>query len=95
MDLSSLSGSGTSGSTLVWSRADNWCEYDSCVYFKQNDDPTYKLLYVDDMLIGVRNKVHIQKLKIQLKKEFDIKDLGEAKKIFGMKITWDRTSGKL
>jgi len=50
---------------------------------------------VDDMLIGVRNKVHIQKLKIQLKKEFDIKDLGEAKKIFGMKITRDRTSGKL
>ena len=33
------------------------CEYDSCVYFKQcNDDLTYLLLYVDDMLIVARNK---------------------------------------
>ena len=58
----------------------NRCEYDSCVYFKQSDDPTYLLLYVDDMLIAVKNKTHVQKLKAQLKKEFDIKDLGETKK---------------
>ena len=25
----------------------NRCEYDSCVYFKQSDDPTYLLLYAD------------------------------------------------
>ena len=50
--------------------------------FKQNDDPTYLLLYVDDMLIATRNKTHVQKLKAQLKKKFDIKDLGETKKIF-------------
>jgi len=36
---------------------------------------------VDDMLIAARNKTHIQKLKAQLKMEFDIKDLREAKKI--------------
>jgi len=42
---------------------------------------------VDDILIVVRNKTHIQKLKPQLKKKFDMKDLGEAKKILGMKIT--------
>jgi len=29
-------------------------------------------------------------LKAQLKKEFDMKDLGEGKKIFGMEITRDR-----
>jgi len=67
----------------------NRCEYDNCVYFKQNDDLTYLVLYVDNMLIAVRNKVHIQKLKAQLKKEFNMKDLGEVKKILGMKITWD------
>ena len=59
----------------------NRCEFDSCVYFKQSDHPTYLLLYVDDMLIVARNKTHVQKLKAQLKKEFDMKDLGEAKKI--------------
>ena len=59
------------------------------VYFKQSDDPTYLLLYVDDMLIAVKNKTHVQKLKTQLKKKFDMKDLGEAKKILGMEITRD------
>ena len=39
------------------------------------------LLYVDDMC---------QKLKAQLKKKFGMMDLGEAKKILGMKITRDR-----
>jgi len=35
---------------------------------------------VDDMLIVARNNTHVQKLKAQLKKEFNMKDLGEAKK---------------
>jgi len=73
----------------------NRCEYDSCVYFKQNDDPTHLLLYVNDMLIATRNNIHVQKLKTQLKKEFDMKDLGEAKKILGTEITRDRDSGRL
>jgi len=70
------------------------CEYDRCVYFKQSDDLTYLLLYVDDMLIAARNKTHVQKLKAQRKKEFDMKDLGEAKKILGMEITRDRSTGR-
>jgi len=69
----------------------NRCEYDSCVYFKQSDDLTYLLLYVDDILIAAKNKTHVQKFKAQL----DIKDLGEAKKILGMEITRDRCSGRL
>ena len=47
------------------------------------------------MLIAVRNKTHVQKFKAQLKKEFDMKDLGETKKILGMEITRDRGSGRL
>ena len=40
------------------------CENDSCVYFKHcNDDLTYLLLYVDDLLIAARDKAHIQNLK--------------------------------
>jgi len=38
---------------------------------------------------------HIQKLKAQLKKEFDMKDLTEVKKILSMEITQDRGSSKL
>ena len=73
----------------------NRCEYDSCVYFKQNDGPTYFLLYVDDMLIVARNKTCVQKLKAWLKKEFDMKDMREVKKILGMEITRDRSTCRL
>ena len=61
----------------------------------RGDDLTYLLLYVDDMLIAARNKTHVQKLKAQLKKEFKMKDLREAKKILSMTITRDRGSGRL
>ena len=71
------------------------CEYDSYVYFKQCEDPTYLLLYVDDMLIAAKDKVHIKEIKSQLKKEFDMKDLGAAKKILGMEISRDRSSCRL
>jgi len=32
----------------------NRYENDRCVYFKQSDDLTYLLLYVDDMLIAAK-----------------------------------------
>ena len=38
----------------------NRSEYDRCVYFKQNDDLTYLLLYADDMLIGAKNKTYLE-----------------------------------
>ena len=47
------------------------------------------------MLITAINKTHIQKLKVQLKEEFDMKDLGEAKKILDMKISRDKSTCKL
>ena len=37
----------------------------------------------------------IQKLKIELSKTFDMKDLGSAKRILGMEILRDRKAGKL
>jgi len=73
----------------------NRCEYNSYVYFKQNNNLTNLLLYVDDMLITARNKTYIQKLKAQLKKKFNIRDLREAKKILDMEITQDRDSNRL
>ena len=72
-------------------------KYDHCVYLCKLKDGSfiYLLLYVDDMLIASKNLVEIKKLKAQLSKEFEMKDLGDAKKILGMEITTDRHSKKL
>ena len=71
-------------------------EFDSCVYIKFVDgSPIYLLLYVDDMLIAAKSKKEITTLKKLLSSEFEMKDLGAAKKILGMEITRDRNSGLL
>ena len=54
----------------------------------------YFLLYVDDMLIATKDKKEIAKLKAQLNNEFEMKDLGAAKKILGMEIIRERHVGK-
>ncbi|GJX50128.1 retrovirus-related pol polyprotein from transposon TNT 1-94 [Tanacetum coccineum] len=45
----------------------------------------------DDMLIACMSKVEIGSTKSLLKKEFDMKELGEANKILGMEIVRDRS----
>jgi ATP-binding cassette subfamily B (MDR/TAP) protein 1 len=47
------------------------------------------------MLIAAKSKREITTLKAQLNSEFEMKDLGAAKKILGMKITRDKKSGLL
>ena len=47
------------------------------------------------MLIAAKSKVDIANLKRQLSSEFEMKDLGAAKKILGMEISRDRKSGLL
>ena len=42
------------------------------------------------MLIAAKDKREIERVKIQLSREFDMKDLGAAKKILGMEILRDR-----
>jgi hypothetical protein len=73
------------------------CEYDYCVYVKSLDDGSFifLLLYVDDMLIAAKSIFEVNKLKVLLSKEFDMKDLGVAKKILGMEIRRDRDAKKL
>ena len=71
-------------------------EFDSCVYIKFVDgSPIYLLLYVDDMLIAAKRKKEITTLKKLLSSEFEMKDLGAAKKILGMEITRDKNSSLL
>jgi len=71
--------------------------YDSCVYHKKLLDGTfvYLLLYVDDMLIASKSIFEINKLKILLNNEFELKILTVAKKILGMETHKDRSAGKL
>ncbi|CAM8886142.1 unnamed protein product [Rhodiola kirilowii] len=49
------------------------------------------LLYVDDILLISKPVDKIKVLKSQLSSEFDMKDLGRAKKILGMVIDRDRS----
>ena len=55
----------------------------------------FLLLYVDDMLITTKSMSEVNKLKILLSRDFDMKDLGEAKKILRMKIHRETTLGRL
>jgi hypothetical protein len=66
-------------------------ESDKCIYYKSFYDVHVIIcLYVDDLLIFGSNIDVINTTKTLLKNNFDMKDLGEANVILGMKIT--RTS---
>lgn len=60
--------------------------YDSCVYINSSSYSTdvYLLLYVDDMLVASKSKDVMSRVKQSLKEEFDMKDLGESKRILGI-----------
>lgn len=49
----------------------------------------YLLLYANYMLIACNEILEITKLKAQLKADFEMKDLGAAKRILGMEIKRD------
>ncbi|KAE8706560.1 hypothetical protein F3Y22_tig00110392pilonHSYRG00195 [Hibiscus syriacus] len=70
---------------------------DPCAYFKRSGDNDFVilLLYVDDMLVAGPNKDHIEELKEELAREFEMKDLGSTNKILGMQIHRDRSNRKI
>ena len=71
-------------------------EKDLCCYFKKyTDSYVFLLLYVDDMLIAGSIMREINNLKTRLSSKFEMKDLGPAKQILGMKISRDRFAGTL
>lgn len=71
------------------------CSFDCCVYYKliSTNLYIYLLLYVDDMLVACKSREEIKALKNLLSSEFEMKDLGSAKKILGMEIKRDRSKG--
>ena len=72
-------------------------KFDNCVYYKEclGRIMIYLLLYVDDILISCESLDEIDKLKQKLNGEFDMKNLGPAKRILGMDIRRERKLKKL
>uniref|UniRef100_A0A803N377 Reverse transcriptase Ty1/copia-type domain-containing protein n=1 Tax=Chenopodium quinoa TaxID=63459 RepID=A0A803N377_CHEQI len=63
----------------------------------ESGGPIYKARVVakDDMLVACKNMIEVNNLKRLLSSEFDMKDLGEAKKILGIEIIRDRSADVL
>lgn len=63
--------------------------YDPYVYIKvgYENSKVFHLLYVDDILITSVNMKEIKNLKLELTNKFEMKYLGAAKKILGMRLT--------
>lgn len=63
---------------------------DPCVYVAwKNKEILLLTIYVDDVLIASRNLDWIKEIKLQLAKNFEVKDLGTAKYCLGIEIKQD------
>ncbi|KAK4410175.1 Retrovirus-related Pol polyprotein from transposon TNT 1-94 [Sesamum angolense] len=70
--------------------------YDPCLYFKyEHEIPVFLVLYVDDMLIASPSLTLIENLQKNLCKTFEMKDLGNAKRILGMTIDRNRKTSTI
>lgn len=69
---------------------------DECIYFKVRRSKFIVLvLYVDDILLARTDMKLLLETKVLLSKFFEIKDLGEASFVLGIKIIRDRKRGLL
>ena len=69
---------------------------DHCIYQEISESKTYFLiLYVDDILLATNNKGLLCGVKQFLSKNFDMKDMGEASHVIGIKIHRERSRGTL
>lgn len=72
-------------------------DFDHYVYVKEVTEGThgYLILYMDDMFVASKILVEIDKIKKLLSARFEMKDLGQAKRILGMDIGRDSDGGIL
>ncbi|CAM8934315.1 unnamed protein product [Rhodiola kirilowii] len=69
---------------------------DQCIYIKVSGSKLcFLVLYVDDILLATNDKGFLYEVKLFLSKNFDMKDMGEASYIIGIKIHRDRSRGIL
>ena len=69
---------------------------DQCIYQKVNESKIcFLVLYVDDILLATNDKGLLYEVKQFLSKNFDMKDMGEASHVIGIKIHRARSRGIL
>ena len=69
---------------------------DQCIYQKVSGSKTcFIVLYVDDILLATKDKGMMHEVKQFLSKNFDMKDMGDASYVIGIKIHRDRSRGIL
>jgi Reverse transcriptase (RNA-dependent DNA polymerase) len=69
---------------------------DECIYYKFSGSKfVFLILYIDDILLASNDKNMMCETKKFLFKHFDMKDLGEASYVLGLKIYRDRNKGIL
>ena len=69
---------------------------DQCIYQKVNGSKIcFLILYVDNILRATNNKGLLHEVKQFLFENFDMKDMGDASYIIGIKIHRDRYRGVL
>ncbi|GMI78221.1 cysteine-rich RLK (RECEPTOR-like protein kinase) 8 [Hibiscus trionum] len=69
---------------------------DQCIYQKVSGSTIcFLILYVDDILLATNEKCMLHEVKQFLSKNLDMKDIGDASYIIGIKIHRDRHKGVL
>ena len=69
---------------------------DQCIYQKVSGSKIcFLMLYVDDILLATNDKGLLYEVKQFLSKNFDMKDIGEASFVIGIKIHRERSRGIL
>ena len=67
------------------------CPDEPCVYKRRNKNVVvFLILYVDDILLIGNDVGTLSSVKVWLSTQFDMKDLGEASHILGIKLIRDR-----
>lgn len=69
-------------------------KYDNCLYVKRSEkDTIYLLVFVDDLLICAKARREITKIKIELMKNFVMKDMGKVERYIGIDIDYNENLG--
>ena len=67
------------------------CPDEPCVYKRRSENVVvFFILYVDDILLIENDVGTLSSVKVWLSTQFDMKDLGEASHILGIKLMRDR-----
>lgn len=70
--------------------------HEPCVYFKTNKNRIVIVaLYVDDFFIFLDDTGEKLRLKIELMKRFQIKDLGEIRQCLGLSVERNKQTGEI